>query len=159
MKRLSVALLAAGMLATPACSPASDSAFGQRPTSYPAVGTRGDLAPQGSVDDDLVALARTAVETALTYDHRTYADDTIAAQQLMTPAFARSWGEVAGRLRPATAERGAHVDAAVVDAGLSAATARRAEVLLFVDRTLRSAAHTEHLGGIAVATLANNGGR
>lgn len=77
----------------------------------------------------------------------------------MTPAFARSWGEVAGRLRPATAERGAHVDAAVVDAGLSAATARRAEVLLFVDRTLRSAAHTEHLGGIAVATLANNGGR
>lgn len=159
MRRLPAAVLVVGLMVPAACSPAVDSALGERPTSYPVAGQSAAAAPapQGSVDRALLAVASRAAEAALTYDHETYAADTATAQQLMTPAFAASWGDVAERLRPNTDKRAAHVHAKVVDAALSGATARRAEVLLFVDRTLQTATGTEQLGGIAVATLARRG--
>lgn len=160
MRPLPAAFLAVGLLLPAACSPAVDSALGQRPTSYPAAGQSqaSSPVPQGDVDTMLLAVASRAVEAALTYDHRTYAEETAAAQQLMTPAFAGSWGDVAKRLRSTTDERAAHVTARVVDAAVSGATSRRAEVLLFVDRVLRSESGSERLAGIAVATLAEREG-
>lgn len=160
MKPLPAAMLAVGLLLPVACSPTVDSALGQRPTSYPAAGqSRASTpVPEGEVDTTLLAAAGRAVEAALTYDHRTYAEDTAAAQRLMTPDFAASWGDVAGRLRPTTDERAAHVTARVVDTAVSGATSRRADVLLFVDRVLRSESGSESLGGIAVATLTQRDG-
>lgn len=156
MKRLGALVLTVGLLAPAACSPAVDSALGQRPTSYPAAG---EPLAAGSLEAQLLSRSTTAVERALSYDHATYAADTAAAEALMTPRFAARWSDVAARLRPHTSERQARVKAHVVAAGVSGATSVRAQVLLFVDRTLHTATGAEAAGGYAVATLSNRDGR
>ncbi|MDO7868706.1 hypothetical protein [Nocardioides jiangxiensis] len=150
MTRLGALVVAAALLATGACGPASDSALGRRPTAYPAAGSQ---ATGTSVEGQLIARASRAVEAALTYDHTTYAADTRAAEALMTPAFAASWGHVAARLRPRSDVRHARATARVVDAGVTGATSRAAQVLLLVDRSVTSNAGTQTSGGYAVATL------
>jgi hypothetical protein len=144
-----------GLLAPAACAPAVDSAFGQRPTAYPAVGLQRTT---GTLVSMLVARSTAAVERALSYDHTTYAADTAAAQALMTPVFARRWAGVAARLRPSTDKGRVRVQAHVVAAGVSGATSLRAQVLLFVDRTVHTPGRSEAVGGYAVATLSNRGG-
>lgn len=155
MTRLGAALLAVGLLAPAACAPSVDSALGQRPTSYPAVGQQGSAGAGRSLEAQLLARSIAAVERALTYHHQTYASDTAAAQAFMTPGFADRWAGVAARLQPNSAAQRARVEARVVTAGVSGATSLRAQVLLFVDRTLQTTSGTESVGGYAVATLSN----
>jgi hypothetical protein len=159
--RLGAVLLTVGLMAPAGCAPTVDSALGQRPTSYPAAGQQlADAAGAGgSLESQLVAGSTAAVERALSYDHSTYAADTAAAQAFMTPAFASRWAGVAERLRAQTTSRQARVRAHVVAAGVSGATSLRAQVLLFVDRTVRTSAGTESVGGYAVATLSHQRGR
>ena len=150
-------LLTVGLLAPAACAPTVESALGQRPTSYPAAGQHRGTG-SGSLESQLVARSTLAVERALSYDHTTYAADTAAAQELMTPAFAARWADVAARLRPHSSQRHAHVEARVVAAGVSGATSLRAQVLLLVDRTLRTSDGSRAVGGYAVATLSHRDG-
>ncbi|WP_188783966.1 hypothetical protein [Nocardioides phosphati] len=160
MTRLGAVLLTVGLLAPAGCGPAVDSALGERPTSYPAAGQlRSDLTGgSGSLEAQLVSRSAAAVERALSYDHTTYAADTAAAQAFMTPAFAARWADVAARLRPHSTESHARVRARVVAAGVSGATSARAQVLLFVDRNLRTTEGSEAVGGYAVATLSHRRG-
>lgn len=160
MKRLSVALLAAGLMAATACSPATDSAFGQRPTSYPAAGGQAASAvtPAGTVDRDLVVRARQAVQAALSWDHATYDADTAAAQAFMTPELASAWDRIAARIQRRSGEHRAHAHATVVEAGVTGATDRRAQVLLLVDRRLETRDGEQSTGGYAIATLTHHDG-
>ncbi|HSX68295.1 hypothetical protein [Nocardioides sp.] len=155
MTRLGAALLAVGLLAPAACAPSVDSALGRRPTSYPAVGQQSSAGAGSSLEARLVARSTAAVERALSYHHQSYAADTAAAQAFMTPGFAARWAGVAARLQPNSAKQRARIEAHVVSAGVSGATSVRAQVLLFVDRTLQTANGAESVGGYAVATLSN----
>lgn len=158
MTRLGAVLLTLGLLAPAACAPDVDSALGQRPTSYPAAGQHRSGVADGSLEAQLIARSTAAVERALSYDHVSYTADTAAAQAFMTPGFAARWADVAARLRPHSTERRAHVEARVVAAGVSGATSVRAQVLLFVDRALRTEQGSESVGGYAVATLSHRDG-
>lgn len=158
MTRLGAVLIAVGLLAPAACSPEVDSALGQRPTSYPAIGQE-QSGTRGSLESRLVARSTAAVVRALSYQHSTYAADTAAAQALMTPGFAARWAEVAARLRPGSTKQRASVEARVVGAGVSGATSLRAQVLLFVDRTVRTTKGAESVEGYAVATLSQHDGQ
>ncbi len=157
MTRLGAVLLTVGLLAPSACAPAVESALGQRPTSYPAAGQQ-RAGGSGSLESQLVARSTVAVQRALSYDHTTYAADTAAAQELMTPGFAARWADVAARLQPHSDQRQARVDARVVAAGVSGATTLRAQVLLLVDRTLHTSEGSRSVGGYAVATLSHRDG-
>lgn len=155
--------LALAVLALGACAPDTESALGQRPTSYPAAGGAADAAsvssgPAGSVDTQLVKRATSAVEAALTYDHTTWTRDTAAAQSFMTPTFAQTWHDIAQRLGTQAEKRRASVTSQVLDAGVIGATTRKAQVLLFLDRRLESASGTEQSGGYAVAMLVQRDG-
>ncbi|TCJ21105.1 hypothetical protein [Nocardioides jejuensis] len=153
MTRLGALALAAGLLTTAACGSGSDSALGRRPTAYPAAGSNSASAAGPGIESELVTRATTAVEAALSYDHATYAADTAAAEALMTRTFAASWERIAERLRPHSDERHARATARVVDAGVTGATSRAAQVLLLIDRSVHSSEGAQTSGGYAVATL------
>jgi Mce-associated membrane protein len=159
MKRVPAVLVAAGLFLTAACQASGESALGQRPTAYPAVGGS-HIAQHGPAGRRaLIAAAEAAVEATLGYDYRTLDQDVIQSRTLMTPAFRRSYDSFVDRLRATAQERHARASATVVDAAVIGSTASRASVLVFVDQSLSTSAGRNDSGSSAVLTLASRQGR
>jgi hypothetical protein len=159
MKRVPAVLVAAGLSITSACQASGDSALGQRPTAYPAVGE--SHAPQsGSAARRVVVNAAvTAAEATLGYDYRTLDQDVVQTRTLQTPAFRRTYNSFVGRLRATAEKQHARATAHVVDAAIVGATSTRASVLVFVDQSLSTTSGRHDSGSSAVLTLDNRNGR
>ena len=136
MKRVPAVLVAAGLSLTAACQPSGESALGQRPTSYPAVGESPVSTSGPAARRALIAAAETSAEAVLGYDYRTLDQDVVQTRALMTPAFRRSYNSFVKRLRATAEKQHARASATVVDAAIIGTTATRASILVFVDQTL-----------------------
>jgi hypothetical protein len=159
MKRVPAVLVAAGLSLTAACQSSGESALGQRPTSYPAVGE--SAAPHGGAAGRraLITAAEIAAEATLGYDYRTLDQDVVQTRTLMTPAFRRSYNSFVERLRATAEKQHARAGATVVDAAVIGASTSRASVLVFVDQSLSTSTGSRATGSSAVLTLTSHRGR
>jgi len=93
---------------------------------------------QVDAEDAATAAASTAVETMLSYDHATIADDLDAATTLMTPDFAKEYEELAPQVIAAAEQRKIDVAATVraiapLECGQECSTSQ-VRLLAFVDQ-------------------------
>jgi Mce-associated membrane protein len=159
MKRVPAVLVAAGLFLTAACQASGESALGQRPTAYPAVGDS-PVAQSGlTARHALIAAAEGATEAVLGYDHRTLDRDAAQTRNLMTPAFRRSYDNFIDRLRVTAEKQHARASAIVVDAAIIGSTATRASVLVFIDQSLSTSTGRRETDSSAVLTLESRRGR
>ncbi|WP_147384850.1 hypothetical protein [Nocardioides cavernaquae] len=159
MKRVPAVLVAAGLSLSAACQPSGESALGQRPTAYPAVGESSIATSGPAARRALIAAAEGAAEAVLGYDYRTLDQDAAQTRSLLTPAFRRSYNNFVGRLRVSAEKQHARASATVVDAAIIGSTATRASVLVFVDQSLSTSAGRRDTGSSAVLTLDSRHGR
>lgn len=159
MKRVPAVLVAAGLSLTAACQAPGESALGQRPTAYPAVGESPVAKSGPAARRALIAAAESATEAVLGYDYRTLDQDAAQTRNLMTPAFRRSYNNFVERLRVTAEKQHARASATVVDAAIIGSTETRASVLVFVDQSLSTSTGRRDTGSSAVLTLDSRRGR
>lgn len=159
-RRTTGALLAALLLG--GCTGGTEQDGGSVPSATPTAAAtsshRAARPPRGAELREIRLVAARAVETILSYGHRTLGTDEAAATALMTPAYAREFRRSFARLRDEALAVQGSSRAVVVASGVVAASADEVQVLAFVDRTTRSSVERRGVTQAApVVTVARAG--
>ena len=90
------------------------------------------------------SIAERAAEAILAYNHRTLDGDRDAAQRFMTSSFAEKYADTFDKtVAPPARTYRAQVTAEVKGSSVVRASSDRVRVLLFIDQTTRSTAHSQ----------------
>jgi len=93
-----------------------------------------------AASDAATSAGRTAVETMLSYDYKTFDAHTATVEKLLTGSFKDEFAKAAtANVKPLALQNQAVVQARTVEAGVMSSSADSVRVLAFVDQTTTSA--------------------